>query len=545
MASPVFSARSSLVVVVLILSVYLLSAKSQFTVFGRKAVEHNVSINLDRAVFTVNEKFLSVAIDSGILRHHWSPYVNFTSEKLYTLAKGLSPAFLRVGGTSEDFLIYDDSKDFQTFQNFSNFTISHADLDKIHLLSSKADWDVMFGLNVFLRGKDGSWNASNAKEIMQYVADHGYHFGWELGNEPNLFKKFNKSISPEELTADFTTLREILKSNPGFGNFLVGPDVTRILNHSKSGIYLERSISSEELAEDFHTLRAILEGSPQFGNYLVGPDMATVTSEKTGSFLRSFFTHAKDVIDAVTWHQYYVNGRTCSEKDFYNPEVLDYFLHEVSEANSILDGIKSGFSRWLGETSSAYGGGASGLSDRYVAGFMWLDKLGLAARFKHEVVVRQTFVKGNYSLLDDDLDPNPDYWLSLLHKRLVGEKVLDVSGQTEEKRKVRVYAHCSSSQYPLGSVTLLALNVLLDTPVVLKLNGELKGKDVDVYLLTPENGDLLTKTVKLNGKVLKLVDDRTLPDLAPKSVPGDEPLNLPPLTFGFYVIPKASASACG
>ena len=69
-------------------------------------------------------------------------------------------------------------------------------------------------------------------------------------------------------------------------------------------------------------------------------------------------------------YRYYVNGRTCSEKDFYNPEVLDYFLHEVSEANSILDGIKSGFSRWLGETSSAYGGGASGLSDRYVAGFM-------------------------------------------------------------------------------------------------------------------------------------------------------------------------------
>ena len=53
------------------------------------------------------------------------------------------------------------------------------------------------------------------------------------------------------------------------------------------------------------------------------------------------------------------------------------------------------------------------------------------------------------------------------------------------------------------------------------------------------------RTVRLNGKVLKLVDDRTLPDLAPKSVPGDEPLSLPPLTFGFYVIPKAFASACG
>ena len=37
----------------------------------------------------------------------------------------------------------------------------------------------------------------------------------------------------------------------------------------------------------------------------------------------------------------------------------------------------------------------------------WLDKLGLAARLGHEVVVRQTFVKGSYSLLDDNLEPNP------------------------------------------------------------------------------------------------------------------------------------------
>lgn len=54
----------------------------------------------------------------------------------------------------------------------------------------------------------------------------------------------------------------------------------------------------------------------------------------------------------------------------------------------------------------------------------------------------------------------------------------------------------------------------------------------------------INRTVRLNGKVLKLVDDRTLPDLMPKIVPGYD-LILPPLTFGFYVIPEASASACG
>ena len=146
-----------------------------------KSVEQTVSINLNQSVFTVSKKFLSVAITVGLIREHW-PHINFTSEKFFTLAKGLSPAFLRVGGTAEDFLIYDDSPGLNKHKNFTNFTITHEDLDKIHLLSSKANWDVLFGLNVLLREKDGSWNASNPKKIMQYVADSGYHFGWELGN---------------------------------------------------------------------------------------------------------------------------------------------------------------------------------------------------------------------------------------------------------------------------------------------------------------------------------------------------------------------------
>ena len=170
------------VVFLILVYVNLHALSEQDFVFGReKYVEQNVSINLEHSVFTVSEKFLSVAIDASMMRNHW-PHINFTSEKFYTLARGLSPAFLRVGGTSADFLIYDDSSGYNKFKNVTNFTITHEDLDKIHLLSSKANWNVMFGLNVLLRQKDGSWNASNPKQIMQHVAESDYHFGWELGN---------------------------------------------------------------------------------------------------------------------------------------------------------------------------------------------------------------------------------------------------------------------------------------------------------------------------------------------------------------------------
>ena len=182
MAPQVKISAGSLIVFMMLFCGYPL-LQSHYVGFNSRDnyVEQNVSINLHRPVFTVSEKFLSVAIDSGIMMHHW-PYVNFTSERFFNLAKGLSPAFLRIGGTAEDFLIYDDSQGLQKPKNFSNFTITHQDLDRIHLLSSKAGWDVMFGLNVLLRNQDGSWDASNPKEIMQYVAEHGYNFGWELGN---------------------------------------------------------------------------------------------------------------------------------------------------------------------------------------------------------------------------------------------------------------------------------------------------------------------------------------------------------------------------
>lgn len=167
-----------------------------------------VEIVTTEAFRVVDKRFLSVAIDTHILEIHWSCF-NFSSVRLFTLAKGLQPAYLRIGGSGQDFLFYDgevhemndhnnngwsqESCTDEQERNINgrekkgiNFTINSDDLDKIHEISEKAGWDIVFGLNLLLRQNDGSWNSSNPLEIMRYAANNGYNFAWELGNGKRL-----------------------------------------------------------------------------------------------------------------------------------------------------------------------------------------------------------------------------------------------------------------------------------------------------------------------------------------------------------------------
>ncbi len=90
-----------------------------------------------------------------------------------------------------------------------------------------------------------------------------------------------------------------------------------------------------------------------------------------------------------------------------------------------------------------------------------MDKLGVSAQEGLKVVMRQTFYGGHYGLTDYNNNPNPDYWLSYLHKKLVGQQVLSITYSDEQfgkmmnsanvsaSQEIRLYAHCtkSSSRY--------------------------------------------------------------------------------------------------
>ena len=76
-------------------------------------------------------------------------------------------------------------------------------------------------------------------------------------------------------------------------------------------------------------------------------------------------------LNLFIFFRYYVNGRTATVDDFTSAEVLDYLPQQIHIINETMAKAGyHGYPMWLGETSSAYGGGAPGLSDRYVAGFL-------------------------------------------------------------------------------------------------------------------------------------------------------------------------------
>lgn len=101
------------------------------------------------------------------------------------------------------------------------------------------------------------------------------------------------------------------------------------------------------------------------------------------------------------------------------------------------------------------------MSDRFVAGFLWLDKLGYGASAGLNVVTRQSLLGGNYAMVSPDLTPNPDWWLSVLYKQFVSEKVLKLS-TPNNFGLVRLYAHCTPKGALIArvpAVTIYGLNM--------------------------------------------------------------------------------------
>jgi heparanase 1 len=253
---------------------------------------------------------------------------------------------------------------------------------------------------------------------------------------------------------------------------------------------------------------------------------------------------ARDDIDIVTWHFYPQESMRCpislrgaSPTTLLDPDNLD----EIDHWASVVDGVRGQTPAWLDETGNAQCGGAPGVSDTFASSLWWLDELGKMARRGVPVVVRQSLTGADYGLLSEPaLVPRPDYFASLLWRRLMGPRALGVT--VAKHPLVRAYAHCSASGAPqarAGAITLMLIN--LDAqPVSVALDG-LPSDGSELYLVSAAS--LTAATASLNGVPLT-VDDAGNPG-ALAAVPGaGDTVTLPARAYAFVLLPAAGAAAC-
>ena len=170
-----------------------------------------INIDTSKVLAQVDERFLSVAL--GMINKNWKQ-LDLNNARVINMAKALSPAFLRLGGTGADLATFNktrmsnDIRQLDRFGNRSqkdgnakhrtkdecdeielklhksrkNVTITQNDWIDLNLFTKKVNWTLLFDVNAILKRADGCWDSSNFKKLLEFSSSLGYSpIAWELG----------------------------------------------------------------------------------------------------------------------------------------------------------------------------------------------------------------------------------------------------------------------------------------------------------------------------------------------------------------------------
>lgn len=471
----------------------------------------------------VGPRFLSVAVDSAQLvgGGWWSPdgrvdngggqtpqpRIDFSRPRLRRLAAPLAPAYLRLGGSEADKIFYAVGPDraVQSPPGRYRRLLDEAQWAAAAGFARSLGFELMFTLNAGPgpRGPGGAWTSTNAASLVAHATAREDPVAvWELGNEVNAFQVIH-------------------------------------------GLFFK--VGAARYAQDVRTARAMLDEVGAEGRLAAPASAYWPEIGEAPDFYPRFMRRAGSVLDLVTWHYYPMQSRRCplrtvpaTDEAARAPSVLDEVEIWAAEVESVRDDHAPGVPVWLGETGHAQCGGEPGLSDRFESGFWWLDQLGLMARRGQPVVVRQSLTGADYGLLSEpDLEPRPDYFASVLWKRLMGSTVLGLDLGRE--RTLRAYAHCAAGVE--GGVTVVLVNPDPERGAFAQLEG-LSAARARAYRLQAVDGG---RASTLGGRPLAVEDDGALPPMTgvlERLDPSSPELYLPASSYGFFVLEDAEHPAC-
>ena len=189
----------------------ILSLFSMFSFACNNEMTSVINIDTSKVLTQVDERFLSVAL--GMINKNWKQ-LDLNNPRVINMAKALSPAFLRLGGTGADLATFDKtrmSNDIPQFGSFKNrpqndgndkhrikdechkinlrlqksrknVTITQNDWIDLNSFTQKVNWTLLFDVNVILKRADGCWDSSNFQKLLEFSSSSGYSpIAWELG----------------------------------------------------------------------------------------------------------------------------------------------------------------------------------------------------------------------------------------------------------------------------------------------------------------------------------------------------------------------------
>ena len=236
-------------------------------------------------------------------------------------------------------------------------------------------------------------------------------------------------------------------------------------------------------------------------------------------------------IDRFSYHHYGASSIRCAamggqttKEDALSEQWLARTDETLAFYRKLRDEFEPGKAFWLTETADAACGG-NPWGGTFLDTFRYLDQLGRLAKQDVDVVIHNTLVASDYGLLDDKtLTPKPNYWASLLWRKLIGRTVLDSGIPIQEG--LHVYAHDLRNKP--GGVAILVINNSRTKTTSLHLP-----LAAERYTLTAPKLD--GKEVELNGRALKLGSDDELPKLEGKNIPAGR-VEFAPTTITFLAI---------
>lgn len=482
-----------------------------------KQFEATIAI-ADRARRRVDPRFLSTAIDVSMLvgGHWWSESaaveatcrervapLDLKNRGLRALASELSPGYIHIGGTESDKVLYLLEASHGPQPGPNDLVLTREHWDPLMEFVQSTHLELFFTLNAGPRQRDAQfrWRSDNTEQLLRYAHAHAQRISvFEFGNEINGYWY-----------------------NHGIGQQPNGEVIAHDLERARAVI-------------DRFAPGALLAGPSEF----YWPRLGSPFARQTDVLARLLSTDRGRHLGAVTWHYYPQQSRRCpvatrraTLTGLLDPNALDEVTRWSKQIADQRSQFAPGLPIWLSETGGAQCGGEPGASDRYVSSLWWLDQLGLLAVHDHDLVVRQTLVGSNYGLLDEKtLAPRPDYFASVLHKRLMGATVLDVQRARDADPYLRVYSQCTpaAGRYHPGRVTVLAINLHQRDNATLRWP-QAAARAIDVYQVTAPT--LESSMAFLNGEPM-LFDGSKL-NLKPQAMAFTGNYTLSPASFVFLV----------